>query len=84
MRGTLRIQILQHLEQNGNICSIFRFLCDEGSYDYSYGLKIFRQLEREKRIRMERSELRGHPWNITPGPNFHKPTPTPTDQGRLI
>jgi len=76
-RRTLRNQIINQL-QYGSIVSLLQFLWDIGCFDYSYGLRVFRQLEREQRITMTRTNLRGRPWEVRPGPNYR--TPVQIDQ----
>ena len=82
-RRSLRNKIIHHLQEHGTIVSVFQFLQDAGCYDYSYGLRVFRDLELKRIITMKlRPDLRGSPWEIHLGPR-HADIAHPADQPTL-
>jgi uncharacterized protein YjhX (UPF0386 family) len=65
MPQCLRTRILETLRTDGEIISIFQFLCNQGYYHYSYGLQTFRALNSEGLIIMTKTNGRGSPWRVT-------------------
>jgi hypothetical protein len=70
-RSELRRLILERLEHEP-IHSLLSFLWDVGSFDYSYGLNVFRQLQREELITMVKQRGKGQPWLVTQGPKYNQ------------
>ena len=65
MQKVLRPKILDTLRQDGEIVSIFKFLCDVGYFNYGYGLYTFWTMRNEGLITMTRTAGRGCPWRVT-------------------
>lgn len=65
MQRILRPQILETLGREGEITSIFRFLCSIGYFNYSYGLHTFLAMNDEGLINMTKTIGRGCPWRVT-------------------
>ena len=65
MQRILRSQIIETLEREKEIISIFRFLCDIGYFNYGYGLYTFQSMHDEGLINMTKTNTRGSPWRVT-------------------
>jgi hypothetical protein len=61
----LRPRIIETLEQEEEIISIFHFLCEVGYFNYFRGLMTFRKLHDEGLITMTKTNGRGSPWRVT-------------------
>lgn len=65
MQRKLRPQILDTLEREAEITSIFQFLCGIGYWNYFRGLCTFKSMKDEGLISMEKTNSRGSPWRVT-------------------
>lgn len=65
MRSQLRARIINQLNEQGEITSVFKFLCDQGCNNYAFGMLVFRTMQLEGLINMSKTSERGRPWKVT-------------------